>query len=70
MQKSIKREIQKSEQPYFHSDLRYLSNLELSKTTTDNFDKISGSRSSLLSADSIEKDLEFFSKKAMKSVWE
>jgi len=70
MQKIIKREIQKSTQPYFHSSLRFLSELELPKISEGNFEKISQSRSSLLTADNVEKDLEFFSKKAMKSVWE
>jgi len=70
MQKIIKREIEKSIQPYFHSGLRFLSELELSKTSEENLEKILHSRSSLLTADNVEKDLEFFSKKAMKSVWE
>ena len=64
----IKRDIQKSTQPYSHSGFRYLSDLELPKTTQDNFNMISDSRSSLLTVDSVEKDLEFFSKKAMKSI--
>ena len=70
MQQEIKREIQESMQPHVHSNLRYLSGLELSKHNKENLEAISNSRSSLLVADNIEKDLDFFSKKAMKSIWE
>ena len=70
MQKSIKREIQESSQPYFHSSFTYLSDLELSKTTQDNLDTISNLRTSQLTMDNVEQDLKFFSKKAMKCIWE
>ena len=71
MQKQIKREIHKSTQPYFHSGLRYLSDIELSKTSDANFQLLSNSRGILLTVDDgVEKDLEHFSKKAMKSIWE
>ena len=69
MQKMIKRDIQKSTQPYVRSKIKYLSNLELSKPTRDNFNMISDSRSSLLTVDSVEKDLKFLSTKAMKNIW-
>lgn len=70
MQKSIKREVLKSVQPYFHSSFTYLSELELSTTTEDNLERISISRTSELITDNVEQDLKFFSKKAMKSIWD
>jgi len=48
VQKSIKRAIEKSPQPYFHSGLRFLSDLELSKTTDENFEELSNKRTELL----------------------
>ena len=69
MKDKINREIQKSPQPYFRSGIEFLSDLELSKTTQDNLDKLSDYRCSLLTLDNVQKDLDFFSKKAMKSIW-
>ena len=63
MYEIIKRIIEKSDQPYFHSEIRYLSNLEvsdtsrLSKTSSDNFNELSNKRIELFTVDSSVNDL-------------
>ena len=69
MQKSVRREVQKSTQPEFHSELRYYSELELSNTSDDNLQTISNFRSQFFVDDDVERDLKHFSKKAMKNIW-